>query len=50
MGTALLDVEIMKIGLTERKINAIIEVTYMTDGSGVYLVEYSGLKQTVWAV
>ena len=46
MGTALLDVEIMKIGLTD----AIFEVTYMTDGSGVYHGEYKGLKPTVWAV
>ena len=34
----------------ERKINAIFEVTYMTDGSGVYHGEYKGLKPTVWAV
>ena len=40
----MLDVEIMKIGLTERKINAIFEVTYMTDGSGVYHREYKGLR------
>ena len=46
----MLDVEIMKIGLTERKINAIFEVTYMTDGSGGYHGEYKGLKPTVWAV
>lgn len=46
----MLDVEIMKIGLTERKINAIFGVTYMTDGSGVYHGEYKGLKPTVWAV
>lgn len=39
-----------KRGLTERKINAIFEVTYMTDGSGVYHGEYKGLKPTVWAV
>lgn len=50
MGTALLDVENMKTGLTEEKINAIFEVTYMTDGSGVYHGEYKGLKPTVWAV
>ena len=50
MGTALLDVEIMKTGLTEEKINAIFEVTYMTDGSGVYHGEYKGLKPTVWAL
>ena len=49
MGTAFLDVEIMKTGLTEEKINAIFEVTYMTDGSGVYHGEYKGLKPTVWA-
>ena len=41
---------IIKRGLTERKINAIFEVTYMTDGSGVYHGEYKGLKPTVWAV
>ena len=29
MGTALLDVEIMKIGLTERKINAILNSIFI---------------------
>ena len=34
---------IIKRGLTERKINAIFEVTYMTDGSGSDHGEYNSL-------
>ena len=41
---------IIKRGLTERKINAIFEVTYMTDGSGINHREYKPLKPTVWAL